>query len=51
MRQAEPARLLDMVENDVAAERPAGDVGRVERIDEREAVGEAVGQADPEQGA
>ena len=50
MGQAEAARLLDMVENDVAAERPARDVGIVERIDQRQAVGEAVGEADREQG-
>src|ERR1700722_5364870 len=47
--QAEAARFLDMIENDVAAERPARDVGIVEGIDQRQAVGQAVGQADREQ--
>ena len=49
MGQAEAARLLDMIENDEAAERPARDVGIIEGIDQRQAVGEAVGQADREQ--
>ena len=49
MGQAEPARLLDMVENDVAAERAARDLGSVEGIDQRQAVGETVGEADREQ--
>jgi hypothetical protein len=47
--QAEAARFLDMVENDETPERPARDVGIVEGIDQRQAVGEAVGQADREQ--
>ena len=50
MGQAEAAGFLDMVENDVAPERPARDVGIVEGIDQRQAVGETVGQADREQG-
>ena len=49
MRQAEAARLLDVVENDETAERAARRLGRVEGIDERQAVGEAVGEADGEQ--
>src|ERR1700723_2556091 len=47
--QAEAARFLDVVENDEAPERPARDVGIVKGIDQRQAVGEAVGQADREQ--
>src|SRR5580692_3681284 len=49
MGQAEAARFLDMVENDETPERPARDVGIVEGIDQGQAVGEAVGQADREQ--
>jgi hypothetical protein len=49
MGQAEPVRLLDMIENDEAPERPARDVGFVEGIDQRQAIGEAIGQADREQ--
>ena len=51
MRQAEAARLLDVVENDETAERPARRLRSVEGIDERQAVGEAVGEADGEQRA
>ena len=50
MRQAEAARLVDMVEDDEAAQRPARDVGSIEGIDQRQAVGEAIGEADREQG-
>src|SRR5271165_3210007 len=49
MRQAEAARLLDMVENDVTAERAARHMRIVERIDERQAVGEAVGETHAEE--
>ena len=45
MRQAERAGLGDMVEDDVGAERAARVVGRVEGIDQRQAVGEPVGEA------
>src|SRR5208337_2953267 len=46
VRQAERAGLLDMVENDEGAEGAAGVMRRVEGIDERQSVGQPVGQAD-----
>ena len=50
MGQAEAARLVDMVENDEAPERPARDVGIIEGIDEGQAVSQAVGETNREQG-
>ena len=45
MGQAEPPRLLDMVENHEGAERAMLLLGIEKRIDHRQAVGELVGQA------
>src|SRR5271166_6981360 len=46
VRQAEAFRFLDMVEDDERPKRPARLFGVIERIDERETICEAVGEAD-----
>src|SRR5690606_14955962 len=46
MRQTEPAAGLDLPQDAVGAERSGGQIGLVEGVDARQAVGETVDHAD-----